>query len=109
MFNECSNRPHQLMYWPTTPSNGEFIFKEANKKWLNLDLFLVAYTNWRDCIFILIFSRESSVYKTSSKKQEDPLSKKGIIGAFCWTSGIEEAIAKFILDVYETSVVAGRY
>ena len=25
MFDECSFIPHQLMYWPTCPSNGEYI------------------------------------------------------------------------------------
>ena len=24
-FDECSYRPHQLMYWPTTPANGEYV------------------------------------------------------------------------------------
>ena len=32
MFDECSYRLHQLMYWPTTSSNGEFIFKEVDKE-----------------------------------------------------------------------------
>ena len=28
-FDECSYRAHQLMYWPTTPSNGEYlVYKE---------------------------------------------------------------------------------
>ncbi len=100
MFDECSYRPHQLMYWPTTTSNGEFIFKEVNKKWLNPDLFLAAYPNRRDCTLLPTSSRESSLYKPSNKKQEDPLTKKGIIGAFCRAYEIEEAITKFISDVY---------
>lgn len=25
-FDECSYRPQQLMYWPTTPANGEYTF-----------------------------------------------------------------------------------
>jgi hypothetical protein len=28
-FDECSYRPQQLMYWPTTPANGEYIFRRA--------------------------------------------------------------------------------
>ena len=27
-FDECSYRPHQLMYWPTTPTNGESFSKK---------------------------------------------------------------------------------
>ncbi len=109
MFDECSYRPHQLMYWPTTPANGEFIFKEVDKEWLNPDLFLASYPNWRDCTLLPTSSKESSLYKPTSKKQEDPLTKNGIIGAFCRAYGIEEAIAKFIPDVYESSLIEGRY
>jgi len=76
------------MYWSTTSSNGEFIFKEINKEWLNPDLFLAAYPNWRDCTLLPTSSRESSVYKPSSKKQEDLLTKKGIVGAFYRVYGI---------------------
>ncbi len=107
MFDECSYRPHQLMYWPTTPSNGEFIFKEVDKEWLNPDLFLAAYPNWRDCTLLPTSSRESSVYKPTNRKQENPPEKKGLIGAFCRAYGIEEAIEKFIPDVYEPSIVDG--
>ena len=28
-FDECSYLPNQLMYWPSTPSNGIFIYKEV--------------------------------------------------------------------------------
>ena len=42
-FDECSYQPNQLMYWPSTPSNGEYIFKEAEKEWLNPDTILDAH------------------------------------------------------------------
>ena len=31
MFDECSFIPHQLMYWPTCPSNGEYICDTTSK------------------------------------------------------------------------------
>lgn len=64
MFDEGSYRSHQLMYWPTTPSNGKFIFKEVDKNWLDPDLFLVACPNWRDCTLLPTSSRESFLYKS---------------------------------------------
>ena len=72
-----------------TSSNGEFVFKEVDKDWLNPDLFLASYPNWRDCTLLPTSSRESFVYKQKNRKQEDPLEKKGIIGAFCRAYGIE--------------------
>ena len=34
-FDECSYKPSQLMYWPTTPANGEFISKTTEGEWLD--------------------------------------------------------------------------
>ncbi len=109
MFDECYYRPHQLMYWPTTPSNGEFIFKEVNKEWLNPDLFLASYPNWRDCTLLPTSSRESSVVKLTNRKQEDPLEKKGIIGAFCRAYSIEDVMEQFLSEIYAPSTMEGRY
>ena len=48
-FDECSYRPHQLMYWPTTPANGEFICERLEGDWLDPDAFLAEHPEWRDC------------------------------------------------------------
>ena len=45
----------------------------------------------------------------SLKKQENPLEKRGIIGAFNRTFTIQQAIDTFISDVYQPSEMAGRY
>jgi hypothetical protein len=60
-FDECSYRPHQLMYWPTTPANGEFIFKRTHGPWLDPDAYLEAHPNWKDCSLLPTSSRESTV------------------------------------------------
>lgn len=43
------------------------------------------------------------------KKQADPLSKEGIVGAFCRTYSIEEAIRIFLPDVYQESMMPERF
>jgi predicted P-loop ATPase len=43
------------------------------------------------------------------KKQGDPLEKPGIVGAFCRTYNIHEAIEAYLGDVYEECDVDGRY
>jgi predicted P-loop ATPase len=108
-FDECSYRPHQLMYWPTTPANGQFIFKRTHGLWLDPDTFLDSHPHWQDCSLLPTSSRESTVRAFSGKKQEDPLSKPGIIGAFCNTYPIQKAIDTFLDDIYTTSAVDGRY
>ena len=71
------------MYWPTTPANGEFISKTTEGEWLDPDVYLTAHPNWKDCSLLPTSSRESSVREASGKKQEDPLTKPGVVGAFC--------------------------
>lgn len=108
-FDECSYKPNQLMYWPTAPSNGEYIFEKIEGPWLDPDEFLAKHPNWKDCSLLPTSSRESVVRESSKKPQEDPLSKAGVVGAFCRTYSIDDVMEKFLSDVYEPSVVEGRY
>ena len=109
MFDECSFIPNQLMYWPTCPSNGEYICEFFDGELLDPDAILAAHPNWQDCSLLPTTSRESKVNKPSQKLQEDPLSKSGIVGAFCRTYSITAAIDKFLSDIYAPSVAEGRY
>lgn len=107
--DSCSYRAHQLMYWPTTPSNGEYVFERFDGAWLNPDAFLSAHPGWRDVSLLPTSSRESTLIDRQSKQQADPLAKPGIVGAFCRTYSIEDAIDTFLPDVYQPSAMAGRY
>ncbi len=107
-FDECSYRPHQLMYWPTTPSNGEYIFKEIEGAPLNPDTFLEG-KDWRDCSLLPTSSRESEVRNNDGKKQEDPLEKSGVVGAFCRAYSISRVMSEILSDVYEEAAIPGRY
>ena len=108
-FDECSYRPHQLMYWPTTPSNGEYIFRRIDGEWLDPDAYLAAHPNWKDCSLLPTSSRESTVRSQTAAKQENPLEKEGVVGAFCRAYPIEETIDQFLPDIYEPSEAEGRY
>lgn len=108
-FDECSYRPQQLMYWPTTPANGEYVFRRVDGEWLDPDNYLSAHPNWKDCSLLPTSSRESEVRASASKPQADPLTKDGIVGAFCRSYGIRDAIDKFLPDVYAPSLTEGRY
>jgi predicted P-loop ATPase len=108
-FDECSYRPHQLMYWPSTPSNGEYVFKAYGGVWLDPDDILSAHPNWRDPTLLPTSSRESAVHESAKGKQQDPLAKHGVIGAFCRTYSIEAAIETFLPEAYEPSAIEGRY
>lgn len=108
-FDECSYKPNQLMYWPTTPSNGEYICTAIEGDWLDADAYLEKHPDWKDCSLLPTSSRESTVRESAKKPQEDPLTKPGTVGVFCRAYGISAAIEKFLPDVYTPSVVEGRF
>lgn len=109
MFDDTTYEPSRLMYWPSTSSDGEYIFKRQEGPWLDPDEVLNKYLDWRDVFFWPVSSRQSIRINSQIKKQEDPLEKKGIIGAFCRTYSITEAIEKFLSDVYAPTKVKNRY
>lgn len=109
MFDDTTYEPSRLMYWPSTASDGEYIFKRQEGTWLNPDEVLDKYLDWKDVSFWPESSRQSVRIHSQIKKQEDPLEKKGIIGAFCRTYGIAEVIEKYLSDAYSPTNVEGRY
>ncbi len=109
-FDECSYQPNQLMYWPSTPSNGNFIFKEVDKEWLDPDKILNAHPEWTDLTRLPTSSRESKANTITKQKVQDPLEKDGAIGLFNRSYfPISEAINKFLSDVYEPTDNENRY
>ncbi|APC85790.1 virulence-associated E family protein [Clostridium botulinum] len=109
-FDDTTYEPSRLMYWPSTSSDGDYIFKIQDETWLNPDEILARYTfGWQDVSYWPESSRARAKLNNAIKKQEDPLEKKGIIGAFCRTYTITEAIAEFLNDVYVPGADETRY
>lgn len=109
-FDECSYRVNQLMYWPTTPSDGEYICRIVDGPFMDAMKFLEDYPDWRDYSKLPTSSRETEVRRHDGKMQEDPLTKENIVGTFCRTYDIHDVIRKFLSDIYAPSAtVEGRY
>lgn len=109
MFDDTTYEPSRLMYWPSTSRDGEYIFKRQEGYWLDPDTILDKYIDWKDVSFWPVSSRQDVRIQSQIKKQEDPLTKKGIIGAFCRTYSISEVIDKFLNDIYSSIKNDGRY
>lgn len=99
-FDDTTYEPTRLMFWPSTPKDGEFLSKVIDAPILNPDAVLERYTNWRDTSYWPESSRCVGLRKKSADKQGDPLMKDGIVGAFCRTYTIEQAIDTFIPEAY---------
>lgn len=109
-FDECSYLPNQLMYWPSTPSNGSFVFLDVEKEWLDPDDVLAAHPEWTDPTRLPTSSRESRANTTASVKVQDPLDKEGAVGFFNRAFfPIGRAIEKYLSDVYEPTDNENRW
>lgn len=109
-FDECSYQPNQLMYWPSTPSNGVFVYMETDKDWLNPDDILSAHPEWTDPTRLPTSSRESKANTAKFQKVQDPLEKEGVIGLFNRVYfPISLAINEFLGDIYEPTNIDSRY
>ena len=109
-LDPCSFSPNQLMYWPTCPSNGEYLFERLDGDWLNPDDVLEMHPDWHDCSLLPTTPKESRAEKRSAKTQKDPLEKNGIVGAVCRTYTVPEIIERYLSEVYApTADGSGRY
>jgi predicted P-loop ATPase len=108
-FDDSTYEPERLMYWPSAPADGEYVYKALGGEELNPDDYLTRLSDWRDCSLWPTSSRQSEVIQRTVSQQQDPLAKDGVVGAFCRAYGIEDTITAFLPDVYEPSAMDGRY
>lgn len=107
-FDDTTYQPQRLMYWPSTSSDGDYVFRSIDADFISADEILDEYEDWKDITSWPTSSRSSDVMKKEIRRQKDPLEKPGIIGAFCRAYDIHEAIEKFIED-YDQCAVDNRY
>ena len=109
MFDSTTYDPTRLMYWPSTSKDGEYVFLHQEGEFLDPDEVLGTYHDWRDSSEWPVSEREGEAVRREMKKAENPEEKKGVIGAFCRTYDIEDAIETFLSSVYEPTGQEGRY
>lgn len=109
LFDDTTYEASRLMYWPSTSSNGEFFYKVQDGAELDPDEYLSHYDDWHDASTWPVSSRQSEVVQHSIAQQADPLTKPGVVGAFCRAYTVEEAIDTFLSEVYAPSAMNGRY
>lgn len=99
----------RLFYWPSTSRDGEYVFEVQDGEACDVDALLATYRNFRDASEWPLSSREGEAVAHELRKAGDPTEKGGLIGAFCRAYTIEEAIDKFLPEVYERTAMEGRY
>lgn len=109
-FDECSYRTNQLMYWPSVPYDGVYVYKEVDKPWLDPDEVLSSHPEWTDPENLPVSSREKKTFNREHKKVKDPLTKEGTVGLFNRAYyPVTLALEEFLSDVYEPTDRENRW
>ena len=110
-FDPTTYQPERLMFFPSISKDAEYDYLDADGLNADPDLILSTYPDWRDHTCWKHSPKEDIEFKRVYAKAEkaDPLTKKGIIGAFCRAFSISEAIERFLPDVYIPADSSNRY
>lgn len=98
----------RLMFWPSCSSDSQYIYQFENKSLVSVDGILKQYKDWQDYTEWPQVPGQEKIIVGQLKKQENPLDKKGVIGAFCKTYTIQEAVDKYLPDIYENTDMKDR-
>ena len=99
----------RLMYWPSCCSDSQYVYEVYDNPFCSADGLLGMYGDWKDISQWPQVPGTDAVERRRLAKQEDPTTKKGIIGAFCRTYSITQAMERFIPGMYEATETEGRY
>lgn len=108
LFDNTTFETNRLMFWPSNPKDVEYYFRFQDGPFVNVDEILATYVDWRDSSAWPTAAKQMHKIRLATEKQEDPENKKGIVGAFCRTYTIQEAISEFLGEVY-TSAGQNRF
>lgn len=95
----------RMMYFPSCCSDSQYVYRYADKPFVDADGLLAMYPDWRD---VSGWPGMSAQNIPRGKTQKDPTEKAGAVGAFCRVYDVPGAIAAYLPDKY-TDAGEGRY
>ena len=101
LFDQSTFDTNRLMFWPSTPRDMEYYFEYQDGPMLSANRVLKRYNDWRNTSEWPVAKGIDAEILKQGKTQENPLEKEGVVGCFCRTYDIHEAIAKFLNGTYE--------
>ena len=107
LFDDTTFQPARIMYWPAVTIDGDIYSHENDGKFINAKEILESYNDWTDFGEWPHSTRITKLRKPVGAA-EDPLTKPGVIGAFCRTYDIHAAIQEFELP-YTPTEFENRY
>lgn len=99
----------RLMYWPSCSADSDYFYDFADKPFLSADGILAMYADWHDATSWPQVPGHEVLRQREIAKQQDPLSKRGVVGAFCRVYTIHNAMQRFIPKAYEETSLKDRF
>lgn len=101
-FDTTTFQSERLMFFPSKSADQkEEIHINSDKEFLDKNTILAKYKDWSNPDeWAYSESEESFRPRELVSKQENPLDKKGVVGAFCKSYTVPMAIEKYLSDIY---------
>lgn len=111
-FDPSSFQPSRLMFWPSSSADADYVFKFLDEDFLNPHDILKNHDLYNTENWTVSDHETENIQNIINEYNargtvQDPETKSGLIGLFCRTYTIREAIEKFVKD-YEPAC-RGRY
>ena len=98
----------RLMYWPSASADAEYVYRVLPGEPVCADTILSLYRDWRDVSTWPRLAGEEVSYTRSVARAEDPLTKGGIVGAFCRIYDVPTAMDELLPGLYTETNAADR-
>lgn len=99
-FDPTTFQPARLMFMPSVCRGGEYLFERFDGKPLDTLKTFFSVPNWKDISKWHYHPSEAKTSAFGAKKQQNPLEKEGVIGAFCRTYTVYDALDELIPGTY---------
>lgn len=100
LFDQSTFDANRLMFWPSVSFDSDYYFEYQDAEILCADDILETYEDWHDSTQWPTAQSFDEQIRHAVHQQENPTEKRGLVGIFCRTYTIQEAIAKFLPDIY---------
>lgn len=108
-FDPTTFQPVRLMYWPSCCADGAYVYQWGDNPLLCADGVLGQYTDWHDYKTWPQVPGAAERAKKLAARAEDPLSKGGVIGAWCRIHSIGDVLDNVLSGVYTPTDTPDRW
>ena len=109
MADQTTFEAVRLMYWPSCCKDSQYVYHYADRGLASVDGLLATYTDWRDIASWPALPGAAALARPAAR-QGDPLTKGGVVGAFCRVYDIEAAMDTFLPGIYTpVDTMPGRF